>query len=329
MNSSPRKRRSLRARLLKNLARTHPAIVLRILAVWVVFSPWFLLTLLLSWIKTVRWNSLSRCRRFMRRQQGAFRGVDPDSLEMVTLSGGLSNSNRLWRCRLENGGSAVYFVKVFVSLGTFWAKNLSLVGPFPEIYGVSMRERFAVDMVSRVLLAERGVAVPRLVAFDAVEQVLVTEYLDGENIDDVLKRTAACGLDEELRLMLAQCGTGVGRIHRAGYCLIDIQPVNCIWMAREQRVYFTDLEYCTRSDKRIWDAAYFICFLMMRMPGGLKNEARRIFLENYEKESGIALARLEGVHARLMEYLPVLQVILDLREFKPEALLGELVNPAG
>ena len=266
----------------------------------------------------------------MKKHELAFREIDPEQLKIESLSGGLSNSNHLWRCRRKNGEPVTYFVKVFVPIGTFWAKNLSLVSPFPEIYGISTRERFAVDIVSRVLLGERGISVPRLVAFDAVHQVMVTEYLEGENVDEMLLRIAReGGLSEETEAMIRECGSGLGRIHRLSYSLIDTQPINCIWVSGERRVYFTDLEFCTQSDRQLWDVGFFLCFLSIRLPETLKAAAHEIFLKNYEKESGIVLTKLEETHARLRAYIPVFQTVLDLRQFTPEDLFSELLNPKG
>ncbi len=266
----------------------------------------------------------------MKKNELAFSEIDPDSIQIESLSGGLSNSNHLWRCKRKDGSNVTFFVKVFVAIGTFWARNLSLVSPFPEVYGISTRERFAVDIVSRVLLAERGIAVPGLVAFDAVEQVLVTNYLEGKNVDEILRHAGQEEkIQEETETVIRLCAGGLGKIHRLGYSLIDTQPINCIWSAEDHRVYFTDLEFCTRRDKRLWDVAFFMCFLSIRLPGELKMKAHKIFLTEYEKESGLNRAELDKIHARLDEYIPIFRTVLDLRQFKPEELLAELANPAG
>lgn len=322
------KARGLKKRLWTNALRTRPWIAFRIIFTWLFLSPWFLVTLVFSSAKASRWTRLKTCRDFMKKHELAFQDIDPSQIKIESLSGGVSNSNHLWRCRRKNGEPVVYFVKVFVPVGTFWAKNLSLVSPFPEIYGISTRERFAVDIVSRVALSERGVAVPRLVAFDAVHQVLVTEFLEGENVDEMLMAIAREGrLTEEAEVMIRECGAGLGRIHRLCYSLIDTQPINCIWSAAERRVYFTDLEFCTQSDKRVWDVGFFMCFLSIRLPEGLKAQAHDIFLKNYEKESGINLKKLDETQARLREYIPVFQTVLDIRQFTPEDLFAELLDP--
>ncbi len=327
MKAKPKTHLRLTPRIWANVLRTRPWIVARIILIWLLLSPWFLLVIILSAFKAGRWSRLETCRAFMKKHELAFLDIDPSSIRLESLSGGISNSNHFWHCKTRSGRPVTFFVKVFVSVGTFWARNLSLVSPFPEIYGISTTERFAVDIASRVLLAERGVAVPRLMAFDAVQQVMVTEYVQGENVDKILTQIDAQEkITEENRCMIEQCGSGLGKIHVAGYSLIDTQPINCMWSASERRVYFTDLEFCTQSDKRLWDVAFFLCFLVIRLHGPLKNEARAIFLKSYEKESGLALGELNEAHERLKEFLPILQTILDIRQFKPEDLFAELVS---
>lgn len=322
-------RSGLRKRLLANAFRTAPWVVARICLTWLFMFPWFLLMLVFSAFKAGRWSHVKTCKDFMTRHELAFPDIDPESIRIESLSGGVSNSNHFWRCRRTNGEPVTYFVKVFVAIGTFWARNLSLVSPFPQVYGVSSRERFTVDITCRVLLSERGIAVPRLIAFDAVHQVLVTEFLEGDNVDHMLQEAGHKEtLSEEIKTVIAQCGTGLGSIHKHGYSLIDTQPINCIWSSKEKQVYFTDLEFCTQRDHRLWDAGFFICFLSIRMSEALKAEARSIFIRSYETASGIQLKKLNEVSNRLKDYIPVFQTILDVRQFKPEELLGELVNPA-
>lgn len=320
-------KKGLKGRLWKNILRTRPWIVVRIFATWLLFSPWFLVTVIASSWKAGRWSRRKNCLDFVKKHERVFGGLDPDSLEIASLSGGVSNSNHFWHFRRKDGSRVTYFAKVFVPVGTFWAKNLSLVSPFPEIPRITARERFAVDIATRTLLAERGIAVPRLVVYDAGQQILLTEYIEGRNVDEILQ---AAGKEESLSAetekILRECAGGLGKIHRLGYSLVDTQPINCIWAAQEGRVYFTDLEFCTQADKRVWDVSFFLCFVSIRLPGGLKVRAQEIFLEEYRKESGAALKDLDAARDRLIEYIPVFQTVLDIRQFKPEEILPELMS---
>lgn len=309
-----------------NIAKLKQPLFFRLLFAILINSPWLAFHLVLSWFKMRRWRKADVCRKFVRRNRLAFENIDESTLEIESVSGGVSNSNEQWRCRTRQGTEEAYFVKVFTPIGSFWAKHLPLVTPFPFIYGRRTHERFTVDMVSRVQLATEGIPVPKLIAYDAVEEIMVTEYLTGETADDVLARISDEGrVDDNDREVIRQCGLGLGKVHRKGFSLIDTQPVNCIWVAHEKKVYFTDLEFCTREDKRGWDVGYFLCFLALRLPVDLKREAGEIFLEGYQRERRLNLDDVRKTSLQLKQFLPVFQAVLDIRQFTPEELFEELI----
>jgi len=182
-------------------------------------------------------------------------------------------------------------------------------------------------MVSRVQLTELGVPVPRLIAYDAVEKVMVTEHIEGETVDALLERIGERGtMGPGDEAVIRQSAIGLARIHRAGYSLIDTQPVNCIWVPAEQKVYFTDLEFCGRQDKRVWDIGFFLCFIAVRLSGTVRHEARNLFFDSYRNEHKIDLAKVSETGAQLQEYMPVFQAILDIRRFTPEELFEGLIS---
>ncbi len=319
--------KGLKARFWKNMQRTSPWLIAKLILAITVFLPWLVFSMMLTWAKMLKWRKVKTCKEFLKRHSLAFEGLDPATLEVESKSGGLSNANQIWRLKNQKGEIVQFFVKVFVAAGSFWAHHLSIVSPFPRIYGGQTHERFTVDMVSRVQLAEEHIPVPKLVAFDPVEKVMVIEFLSGESVDDVLKGIAERGrLEGHDGEVIRQCGSGLAKVHRAGFSLIDTQPVNCIWKESEKKVYFTDLEFCTREDKRIWDVGFFLCFLALRLPEEAKREAREIFISGYQSERELNLVGVSETGRQLKEYLPVFQTILDLRQFTPEELFEELVS---
>ena len=263
----------------------------------------------------------------MRRNALAFEGVDIETLTVESLSGGISNSNEIWHCKKYSGETVRYFVKIFVSAGTFWAKHLSFASPFPAIYGGKTHERFMVDTVSRVQLADRGISVPKLVAYDEVAKVMVTEYLEGVTVDSVLEEIEdrnALGPNDEA--VIRQCAIGLAKVHKAGFSLIDTQPANCIWVPVEQKVYFTDLEFCSQQDKRAWDVGFFLCYLAARLSDALFKELRAVFLQSYGQERQIDPAKVDETGRQFLEYLPIFRAILDIRHFTPEELFEGLIT---
>lgn len=318
---------AFRARFAGHVLRTKPRVALKIVAGIVIFFPWMAVSIIASFFRMFRWRKIATCRDFLKRHALAFEGIDPESLSVESVSGGVSNSNQIWHCRKTSGEQIRYFVKIFLAAGSFWARHLAFVSPFPAVYGGKTHERFTVDMVSRVQLAELGVPVPRLIAYDPVEKVMVTEHITGETVDSVLERIGerqALGPGDEA--VIRQSAIGLARIHRAGYSLIDTQPVNCIWVADEQKVYFTDLEFCSRQDKRVWDIGFFLCFIAVRLSGAVRQETRAMFLESYQKERHVDLAKVAETGLQLQEYMPVFQAVLDIRSFTPEELFEGLIT---
>lgn len=317
---------TLSCQLFEDLQRLSPLLVVRLLLSLTAYAPWLLYALFTSWQQAQHWQQLQTCQALIARQRLAFTGIDASTLTVEWQSGGVSNINQIWRCRTSSGETVTYFVKVFVAVGSFWAKHLSLFSPFPRIEGETEQERFTVDVASRLQLAESGIPVPRPIAWDVVEKVMVTEYLEGETVDEILQRIAAeqqVGGDEGEAIR--QCGSNLAKVHQAGFSLIDSQPINCIWVPGERKVYLTDFEFCTREDKRIWDVGFFLCFLAARLAGNLKNQVRQIFLESYQKERPLNRAAVEQMSQEWSEYLPLMQVILDIRQFTPEELFEELL----
>jgi len=319
---------AFRAKFAGHVLKTRPRVAFKILTGIVLLFPWLVASLIMSFFRVAHWRKIATCRNFLKRHALAFESVDLSSLTVESASGGVSNSNQIWHCRKTTGEEIRYFVKIFLAAGSFWAKHLSFVSPFPAIYGGKTHERFTVDMVSRVQLTELGVPVPRLIAYDAVEKVMVTEHITGETVDRILEQIGerqALGPGDEA--VVRQCAIGLAKIHRAGFSLIDTQPVNCIWVPVEQKVYFTDLEFCGRQDKRVWDIGFFLCFLAVRLSGAVRQEVRNIFLESYQKERQVDLAQVTETGLQLQEYMPVFQAVLDIRRFTPEELFEGLVSP--
>ena len=76
----------------------------------------------------------------------------------------------------------------------------------------------------------------------------------------------------------------------------------------------------------MWDVGFFICFLALRLPEKLKKEAGMLFIRSYEEERGLNLSAVEETALALKEYLPIMQAILDIRQFTPEEIFEELLQ---
>jgi tRNA A-37 threonylcarbamoyl transferase component Bud32 len=311
--------------LVLRIKQTRRLVLLRLIGVGILLFPLWIFVLIWSLFCAYRWRNLSVCRKFIKRHHLAFEDLDPSTLRVQQISGGLNNLNEIWRIRSTTGQDMEYCVKVFLPLGSLWAKVNAMASAFPYVHAGSIQERFTVDLMSRAQLAEKGIFVPQLVAFGAQESVMVTEHLKGLVVDDVLKAIEVKGVlsDDDLTV-IRECGRGLGRIHAEGFSLIDTQPVNCIWVPEDKQVCFLDMEFCTRADYRVWDAAFFLMSVIIRLPENLVTAARNAFIEGYQSERPIDWHTIDRLDRQLKQYIPVFLTILDIRQFSPGGLFREL-----
>ena len=88
---------AFRARFIANISKVRPKVALRILGAIVIFFPWMLFSFLSSLRKLSRWRKVGTCQALIRRNALAFEGIEIDSLTVDSVSGGISNSNEIWR----------------------------------------------------------------------------------------------------------------------------------------------------------------------------------------------------------------------------------------
>lgn len=309
--------------LMRHIRQTQPALLAKIALTAVLLAPAWGVALLASLGKAARWRQVALCRAFIRRHRLAFPRVDLSSLQVRPVPGGVSNAGYIWKCRTEGGKESRYFVKVFLPIGMLWAKLLPAISPFPRIDAVRAADRLSADVFARGRLEQAGVAVPECIAADHREGVLVSEFLDGQMIHEVLANIRRTGFFmKDDRLLLWQCGDGLGRIHEAGFSLIDAQPANCMWVPDRRRVYFLDMEYSTRRDERNWDLTLFLAFLGAQLSGELESEARELVLQGYWNGRHPVGVPPAETSQRLEGYRSVFQAILDLRRLTPEQMFS-------
>ena len=305
------------------LRRTRPALVGKLALAVLLLAPFWLPALLLSLRKTARWKQPAKCRELLRRYRRAFPLIDPRSVRVQMVPGGVSNAGFVWRCKTLAGQETSYFVKVFLPVGTLWAKILPILSPFPKIEAVSVQQRMAADLFARMQLEKHGVAVPACVAVDPAEGVAVGEYLKGRMVSDLLADVRRAGrLAADDRYLLWECGNGLRQIHQAGFSLIDAQPANCMWVPDRQKVYFLDMEYSTRRDERDWDLRLFLAFVRAQLTGPLQEEVRRAILQGYWGRRYLLEAPPAEDPRALDDFRGVFQTILDLRRLTPEQMFG-------
>ena len=320
--------RSFAARSIARLKRVRPALLARLALGAALASPAWGAAYFLSRPRIRRWKDPRVVKRFMERHRLFFEGVDESTLRIETLPGGVSNCNFVWSFRTLSGKEVQVCIKLFLPMGSVWARLLPALSPFPPIEPVSRRQRLAADALTRTQLIRRQVPVPDVFIADPAECVTVSEYVRGEPLTRALLRIARQGdLSGDDQTLLWKCGAVLARIHAAGFSVIDAQPANCLWVAEKKELYMLDFEYGTRSDYRGWDLSFFGAFLCAQLSGSLRARAQELFRQGYLDSGGSDALAFEVESRGLEDFLPLFQIILDLRSFTPEKLAGLEAQP--
>lgn len=149
-------------------------------------------------------------------------------------------------------------------------------------------------------LRTMGLRTPAIQAVVLDRKLLVTQFVDGKNLADVIRGALAGGDDTAL---IRTAGEQIARVHAAGAAFGNIKPKNVIVNGD---LYFTDLEqFVFTGGDPAWDVAQFLCW-------GLKGTRRaeaasriaREFLGGYGN-AGV-IKRLAGSRRYVESFYPVL-----------------------
>jgi Kae1-associated kinase Bud32 len=101
-----------------------------------------------------------------------------------------------------------------------------------------------------------GFKTPDILAVVLDQRLLVTEYIEGVDVGQLLPK--ALSGDDEAMNAVRLYGEALGKVHQEGYTLGDTKPSNTI--LADGAIYLVDLEQATRNNDRGWDIAEFIYY---------------------------------------------------------------------
>ncbi|MEE9585964.1 MAG: lipopolysaccharide kinase InaA family protein [Nitrososphaerales archaeon] len=127
-----------------------------------------------------------------------------------------------------------------------------------------LSKRFDMGPISRLYreysalkrLRELGLNTPKVLAVALDQRILVTEYIDGADMGQILSKIL--GGEKEMLKSVGLYGLELGKVHRSGYTLGDTKPSNAVFS--KGKIYLVDLEQAARNDDRGWDLAEFIYY---------------------------------------------------------------------
>ncbi|MEM2412927.1 MAG: lipopolysaccharide kinase InaA family protein [Candidatus Bathyarchaeia archaeon] len=241
--------------------------------------------------------------------------------------------NDVYLVKVSSNGEQKIVVKSFkdwsdikwfpLTLWTFGTRTFAVLG----------RSRLERECSINQFLHSKGFAVPRLLGVSHAERLVFMEYLEGEPLDKVIKRTfdlAAEGSDiqEELKVF-RRVGETIAKVHALNIALGDTKPDN-ILIGKDGEVYLMDFEQASRNGDKAWDIAellYFIGHYAPPLAGTQVAEAIvKAFLKGYLEAGGdVEAVRAAGKpkYTKVFSIFVFPHIILAISNICRKAMLEE------
>lgn len=179
----------------------------------------------------------------------------------VERLGGILNDVFLIKT-VVNGTERKVVVKRFRDWSSFKWFPLTLWSVGTRTFAVLGLPRLEKECAINQLLYSNGFAVPKVLHVSPSERLVFSEYVEGENLDKVIKRIANSKSVSEIKRDLEivdKVGETFAKVHALGIALGDAKPENLV--AREEgEVYLLDLEQASRNGDQVWDIAEFLYY---------------------------------------------------------------------
>jgi len=177
----------------------------------------------------------------------------------TTQIGGVLNSVYLLTLKRDHEQQRVVVKKFKDWVGFKWFP-LALWALGTKSFAVFGRSRLEREYALNQFLQSQGVSVPRILYVSPQQSLVFKEFVEGENLVEVIKRIMANGKEAEKELALIRdAGKKMAEAHRFGVALGDCKPENMI-VTREGKLCFLDLEQASRDGNQAWDIAEFLYY---------------------------------------------------------------------
>ncbi|MCS7123882.1 MAG: hypothetical protein NZ932_00470 [Candidatus Bathyarchaeota archaeon] len=223
--------------------------------------------------------------------------VGENAAVAVEELGGVLNDVYLVRVSAE-GWERKVVVKSFKDWAGFKWFPLTLWTVGTRTFTLLGRSRLERECSINQFLYSKGFAVPKILGINHGERLVFMEYVEGETLEKVVKRTLNREVDkigEELKL-IRRVGEVFAKVHTLDVALGDTKPEN-ILVGRDGKIYLMDFEQASRRGDKAWDIAEFLYYVGHYVPplAGTKlvEVVAKAFIEGYLGAGG----DLEAVRA--------------------------------
>jgi tRNA A-37 threonylcarbamoyl transferase component Bud32 len=203
--------------------------------------------------------------------------------------GGVLNSVFLLTLQQDHKQQRVVVKKFKDWVGFKWFP-LALWALGTKSFAVLGRSRLEREYALNQFLQNRGAAVPRILYVSPQQNLVFKEFVEGENLVDVIKRIMLNKKEPYKELALIKdVGKKIADAHRLDVALGDCKPENMV-ITKEDKVYFLDLEQASRDGNQAWDVAEFIYYTGHYVPPLASSDRAeliaRTFIEGYLDSGG-------------------------------------------
>lgn len=137
-----------------------------------------------------------------------------------------------------------------LALWTLGTQNFAVLG----------KARLEKECAMTNLLSKIGIRVPSILHVSFQDRMLLREYVEGENLSDIIKAVVSRGgPGDKERELIKDVGKMIATAHGAGLTLGDSKPGNFI-VETDGDTFIVDLEQGARGGNESWDIAEFLYF---------------------------------------------------------------------
>ncbi|MEM3731621.1 MAG: lipopolysaccharide kinase InaA family protein [Candidatus Bathyarchaeia archaeon] len=183
-------------------------------------------------------------------------------------------------------------VKKFRDWSSFKWFPLALWAMGTRAFAVLGSSRLERECAINQLLSSKGFNAPKLLHVNHAERLLFMEYIEGENLEKVIKRIMGqktTNISDKDLTVIKEVGKKIAEIHALNVSLGDTKPEN-ILVGRDGEIYLLDFEQASRNGDQAWDIAEFLYYAGHYAPplDGNKHAEliTKYFIEGYLESGG-------------------------------------------
>jgi len=175
--------------------------------------------------------------------------------------GGMLNDVYLIKANSSRGESKVLAKRFKDWSGLKWFP-LTLWSFGARTFAVSGQARLAKECAISEFLHSAGFNVPKILHVSNAERIVFMEYINGENLSEVIKRLATStdpALLSDVNDKVGRVGEIFAGVHSYNVALGDTKPDNVL-IKQDGTIFLIDFEQATKEGDKAWDVAVFLYY---------------------------------------------------------------------